>query len=245
MEPFNLKMTTELGLSSKESAADPIDAIVAAALVASVVAIPSTGIGGYGGHLVVGGLPDGKVSAIDLNTAAPAAMRENTFQADEHGKVKDDVNLHGWQAVGVPGVLAGLQKSLDTFGTRSFADSVQPAIRYATDGFTIGKSLAASLKSAENRFRRDVGSAKLFLSQDQSLVEGSTFRNPVLAKMLESLASAGNVAAFYNGDLTLTVEANYPKAQQLESFGYKIAKSSVGSFNAIERERGFVASARR
>jgi gamma-glutamyltranspeptidase/glutathione hydrolase len=62
----------EVGNQVLDKGGNAIDAIVAAALVAGVVAIPSTGIGGYGGHLIVGGLPGGKVSAIDLNTAAPS-----------------------------------------------------------------------------------------------------------------------------------------------------------------------------
>src|SRR5438105_2996591 len=47
-----------------------VDAIVAAALTAGVVAIPSAGIGGYGGHLVIA-KPNGKVTAIDFNMTAP------------------------------------------------------------------------------------------------------------------------------------------------------------------------------
>src|SRR4051812_35046293 len=63
-----------------------VDAIVAAALVAGVVAVPSTGIGGYGGHLVVA-RPGGKVTAIDFNCMAPAAARADLFPFDEKGAV--------------------------------------------------------------------------------------------------------------------------------------------------------------
>src|SRR5262245_4481329 len=49
-----------------------VDAAVAAALVAGVVAANHTGIGGYGGHLVVA-RPGGKATAIDFNSTAPAA----------------------------------------------------------------------------------------------------------------------------------------------------------------------------
>src|SRR5512141_1826532 len=63
-----------------------VDAIVAAALVAGVVAVPSTGIGGYGGHLVVA-KPDGQVFAIDFNSTAPAALKPDTFDTDAQGKV--------------------------------------------------------------------------------------------------------------------------------------------------------------
>ncbi len=49
--------------------------------MAGVVALPSTGIGGYGGVAIVGGLPGGSVAAIDFNGTAPMAMREDHYQA--------------------------------------------------------------------------------------------------------------------------------------------------------------------
>src|SRR5262245_14589461 len=59
-----------------------VDAVVTAALVAGVVALPSTGLGGYGGHLVLA-RPDGKTFAIDFNGTAPAAAKADMFAADE------------------------------------------------------------------------------------------------------------------------------------------------------------------
>ena len=43
-----------------------------------------TGIGGYGGHLVVA-RPDGKVTAIDFNCGAPAAARPDMFPPTRRG----------------------------------------------------------------------------------------------------------------------------------------------------------------
>src|SRR5689334_21930360 len=77
-----------------------VDAIVAAALVAGVVAVTRCGTGGYGGHMTIG-LPNGKVTAIDFNSEAPAAARADMFSVDEKGRVKGNANLHGWRAAGV------------------------------------------------------------------------------------------------------------------------------------------------
>jgi gamma-glutamyltranspeptidase/glutathione hydrolase len=171
-----------------------------AALVAGVVAVPSAGIAGYGGHLVVA-RPDGKVLAIDFNSAAPAALKPDTFSLDEKGNVKDDLNRHGWLAAGVPGVLAGLQRALDTFGTRSFAEVVKPAIRFARDGFPVSKNFAAAIKGARARLAKDPGSAKLFFVKGEPLAEGATSRNPDLADLLQTLADRGGVGTFYKGDV--------------------------------------------
>jgi gamma-glutamyltranspeptidase/glutathione hydrolase len=187
-----------------------VDAIVAAALTAGVVAVPSAGIGGYGGHLVVA-RPNGKVTAIDFNSVAPAAAKPNLFQADDKGQVKGNVNQHGWLAVGVPGVLAGLQLALDRHGSKPFAELVKPAIRHARNGFPVTKSLAAAIKTAQERFRRDPGSAKLFFAKGEPLTEGATFRNPDLANLLQTLADKGRVDAFYKGTVADKIAAAFHK----------------------------------
>src|SRR5690349_21071722 len=101
----------EAGNAVLAAGGNAVDAIVSAALVAGVVALPSTGIGGYGGHLVLA-RPDGTVAGIDLNSAAPAAAKPDMFRPDEQGRFPGGVNSHGWLAAGVPGVLAGLQLAL-------------------------------------------------------------------------------------------------------------------------------------
>ena len=187
-----------------------VDAIVAAALVAGVVAVPSTGIAGYGGHLVVA-KPDGKIVAIDFNSTAPAALKADTFAADEQANVKGNVNTYGWLAAGVPGVLAGLQFVLDQHGTKPFAELVKPAIRFAKEGFAVTKGLATAIKNSRERLSRDPGSAKLFIAKGEPLGEGAVFRNPDLGELLQTLASRGNVSTFYKGDIANLIAAAFKK----------------------------------
>jgi gamma-glutamyltranspeptidase/glutathione hydrolase len=185
-----------------------VDAIVTAALVAGVVAIPSVGIGGYGGHLVVGRV-GGKVSAIDLNSTAPAAAKPDMFPLDKTGAVKGRVNNHGWLAAGVPGILAGLQLALDKYGTKSFAEVVKPAIRYAREGFPLTANIANAIKRGRAQLGRDPGSAKLFFRKGEPLPAGATYRNPDLAAMLQTLADRGRVDSFYRGDIAKKIAAAF------------------------------------
>ena len=187
-----------------------LDAVVTAALVAGVVALPSAGIGGYGGHLTVA-KPDGTVSAIDFNSTAPAAAKPEMFGADTSGAVKGRVNAHGWLAAGVPGVLAGLQLALDRFGKKKFPDVVKPAIEHARSGFPLRRPVAAAIKGAKDQFAKDSGSARLYLQNGEPPAEGATFRNPDLAAMLEKLAEKGRVDAFYTGDIAEKIAAAFKK----------------------------------
>lgn len=218
---------TEVGNAVLASGGNAVDAIVAAALAAGVVAVPSTGIGGYGGHLVVA-KPDGKVSAIDFNTTAAAAMKANTFKADANGKVAGDVNSFGWLATGVPGVLAGLQMALDQFGTRKFADVVKPAIRFAKGGFPVSKGLATAIKASRVRLAKDAGCAKLFFEKDEPLTEGAIFKNPDLGEMLQTLATRGGVGDFYKGDIAKQVAAAFKKNDGL------VTEEDLAAYKPVE-----------
>ena len=187
-----------------------VDAVVAAALVAGVVALSSTGLGGYGGHLVLA-RPDGTTAAIDFNGPAPAAARADLFAADEAGAVKGRANVYGWLAAGVPGVLGGLQLALDRFGTKKFDAVVSPAIRLARDGFPLTKGLAAAIAGAKERLAKDPGSAALYFANGVPLAEGATFRNPDLASMLQKLAAKGRVDDFYTGDIAAAIASAFEK----------------------------------
>src|SRR5688572_22557549 len=137
----------EVGKRVLREGGNAIDAAVAAALVAGVTALSGCGIGGYGGHMVLAVRGRNKVTAIDFNTAAPATARSNMFPLDEKGVVRGRTNDFGWLAAGVPGTLAGLQFALDRYGTRSFRETVTPAIGFAADGFPVSDGLARAIRS--------------------------------------------------------------------------------------------------
>jgi gamma-glutamyltranspeptidase / glutathione hydrolase len=188
-----------------------VDAAVAAALTAGVVAVSSCGIGGYGGHMVLALAGGKKVTAIDFNSAAAAAAREDLFPLTEKGEVKGGVNVHGWLAAGVPGTLAGMQLALDRYGTLSFSKVVQPAIRHAREGFEVIANLASATKGAQAQLLKDAGSARLLLNKGEPLQQGDTFRNPDLADLLTALAEANSVEPFYRGDIARRIASAFEK----------------------------------
>ena len=188
-----------------------IDAAVAAALAACIGAPARSGIGGYGGTMIIALAGGKKITAIDFNTIAPAAARADMFPLDEKGAIKDRANFFGWRAAGVPGIPAGLQLALDRYGTRSFREMVRPAIELAETGFTINKVFGNTIRSAAARFKKDPGSAKLYFKDGQVLQEGDSLRNPDLAKMLSTLAERNSVESFYRGDIAQRIAAAFQK----------------------------------
>jgi len=180
------------GMAVLAAGGNAVDAIVTAALVAGVVSLPMTGLGGYGGALIIA-RPDGRTAALDFNTVAPAAA-------------VDRAATLGWHDVGVPGVLAGLHRALEQFGTQTFAAAVKPAIAIARTGFPVSKYVASTLEKARAQFVKDPPSAKLYLVDGRPLSPGATFRNPDLADLLETLSVKG-VQDFYHGATAARIAA--------------------------------------
>ncbi|PYL01403.1 MAG: hypothetical protein DME19_01795, partial [Verrucomicrobia bacterium] len=173
----------EVGNKVLREGGNAIDAAVAAALTAGVAVPNGCGIGGYGGHMVIALASGKKITAVDFNTAAPAAARPNMFPIGEGGAVRGHINEHGWLSAGVPGTLAGLQLALDRYGTRSFRELVAPAVRLAEEGFPVSEGLARGIRAMANQLRKDPGSARLLFRS------GQTAGNPRPEELSRSLLS--------------------------------------------------------
>jgi gamma-glutamyltranspeptidase / glutathione hydrolase len=207
------------------------DAVVTAALVAAVVALGHCGIGGYGGHAVVA-LPGGKkVTAFDFDGFAPAAATPGMFPLDERGSVRGRINEHGWLAAGVPGTLAGLELVLKRCGTRSFAEALQPAIRFAREGFPLPAGQATAIRGSRAGLLKDAGCARLLLTPDgEAPKEGDLHRNPDLAALLQTLADRGTADSFSRGDLAQRV------ADAFKTTGGLVTAADLAAYHAVEAE---------
>jgi len=93
-----------------------------------------------------------------------------------------------------------LQFALDRFGTRPLSVLIEPAIRFARDGFPVSAAFARSIAGARQHFQRDPASARLLLADGKPPAEGATFRNPELAAMLVRFARDNSLADFYRGE---------------------------------------------
>jgi gamma-glutamyltranspeptidase/glutathione hydrolase len=207
-----------------------VDAAVAAALAACVAAPSRSGLGGYGGHMIIAPAHGKKIVCIDFNTVAPAAARRDMFPLDEKGAVKNRANFFGWQAMGVPGVPAGLELALKKYGTRTFRQVAGPAIEVAGEGFAINRALAGTLKGAAARFAKDPASARLYLKDGAALKQGDILRNPDLAEMLSLFARENSVESFYRGAIARKI------AEAIQKNGGLLTTDDLASYRAREVE---------
>lgn len=188
-----------------------VDALVATALAGAVTQPHQTGIGGYASHAIFAMDGGRRIAAMDANSTAPAALTSDIFKPDSKGRVDGNKNMHGWLAAGVPGVIAGLKLALDQFGTMSFSEVLQPAIKLARDGFPVSAGLAGIFAKAATGFQKDPGSAKLYLPGGQPPVAGAVWKNPALAEMLIAMARANSIEPFYRGDIAQNIADAFAK----------------------------------
>src|SRR5215218_8954881 len=119
-----------------------VDAAVACALVAGVVEPWMNGIGG-GGYLVRHDPRTDEATVVEFPMVAPGGARDDMFPLSGAGTdaalfgwpaVVDNANIVGHRSVAVPGTVAGLALALETYGTISLAQALEPAIGYAEEG---------------------------------------------------------------------------------------------------------------
>ena len=115
-----------------------IDAAAAALLVLCVVDPTKVGIGGYGGSLALIMRSPVASRAIDSDSRAPRKFDPSTF--------KEFSANYGYLAVGVPGVVAGIDLALREYGTLSFKTAAKYALALAENGIPVTPSLSSAFQ---------------------------------------------------------------------------------------------------
>jgi len=194
---------TRIGVSVLEAGGNAIDAAIAVSLALSVSDGHHSGIGG-GGFLLIR-LADGRAFAVDARETAPAAAHRDMYV--EEG-VHEHASRIGALSVGTPGLVAGLALARERWGTRPWAELVEPAANLADEGFAIGRNHSRSLGFWE-RFvgaERFPGTAAIQLDAGQAPSEGWRLVQKDKAATLRRLAAEGP-DLFYRGDVAAAIAA--------------------------------------
>ena len=133
-------LASRVGADVLRGGGTAVDAAVATAF-ALAVALPSAGNVGGGGFAVVS--VNGQAATLDFRETAPAAATRNMY-LDAQGGVTDR-SITGHLAAGVPGSVAGLWALHQKFGTKPWAELVNPAITLAEHGFPVDADFSSAI----------------------------------------------------------------------------------------------------
>ena len=213
------RLATQAGLDVLKAGGNAFDAAAAVQFALNVVQPQSTGIGG-GCFVVFYHAGEKQVYTLDGREEAPEGFSEDAFCVNKTqcglrttgepnycGCVRNGAypfrdRSTGGHPVGVPGVVAAMDRLLKDYGTRTLSDVLQPAISLAENGFPMYWEMHSRLELNADRMLPWRGSARLFFSNNSHPIAiGSTFTNPDLALTFRSLASNG-ADWFYRGRLT-------------------------------------------
>src|SRR5688500_15537072 len=195
-------LASAAGLKALQDGGNAIDAAITAAAVLAVVE-PS--MNGIGGDLlaIVWDAKTKKIYGLDATGRSAYAATPEEFAK----RGLKSMPGSGPLAVDVPGVVDGWSQLLARFGTISIAKALQPAIRYARDGFPVQEIVADDWADAAKRLAQDPAAARTFLPTGQPPKHGDIFANPRLASTLELIAKGGR-DAFYKGTIARAIIAD-------------------------------------
>lgn len=228
--------TAKAGFDMLLAGGNAVDAAVAAAFTEGVVEPSQNGIAGYGGCVLIYRKKTQDVVAIDYNSAAPAAASADMFTIEDAPdtpagyRVPGRVNVHGPLSIGVPGVVAGLCLTLDTFGTLPLSNVLQPAINSARYGYAPNASNRGGISGNAERWKKEFPeTARVFLKDGIPPKKGEVLTNPDLAKTLEAVAEGGHIA-FYEGKIAETI------ASHIQQLGGCLTVDDLKNYRAIITE---------
>ncbi|MEX2467308.1 MAG: gamma-glutamyltransferase [Gemmatimonadota bacterium] len=192
-------LATQAGLAVLRDGGTATDAIIA---MAGILAVTRPHMNGIGGD-AFGIFYDGATRAV---TALNASGRSGALATPGFFRDAglDGVPGTGAMSVSVPGAVAGWVDAHERFGTMSFEALLEPAIRFARDGFPVSTRLAQDFIDQGDGLNEH-GRA-LYLPGGAPPPVGSLLQNPALASSLEAIATGGK-AAFYEGDIGRSLAA--------------------------------------
>ena len=198
------RLATQVGVDVLKDGGNAVDAAVAVGYALAVV-YPAAGNLGGGGFMTIQ-LADGRKTFLDFREKAPLAAKPDMYLGPD-GNVVKGLSTYGHLAVGVPGTVSGLETALAKYGTMKRAALMAPAIHYAEKGFVLQQGDVDLLGTATEDFRKDKGTAGIFLNKGQPFEPGQTLVQRDLAKTLRLISQKG-ADGFYKGPVAAALVAS-------------------------------------
>jgi gamma-glutamyltranspeptidase/glutathione hydrolase len=170
---------------------------------------------GYGGD-VFAIVWDGELHGYLGSGRSPRAA---TIDAVRDRAQSDAMPYFGPHSVTVPGAVAGWFDLLDRWGSRSFGDLAELALRYSRDGFELTQTSAAFLGGSVALYE---GFPALRAAY-QDVEAGQTLHQPGLARTIETLAADG-ADAYYRGPIADAI------AESVQALGGLLDADDVAAY---------------
>jgi len=227
---------TRIGVNVLRAGGSAVDAAVAVSFAISVERPQSTGIGG-GGFMLVRDAASGTTTVYDFRESAPGRATPDMYL--RNGGAVSELSLVGHRAVGVPGTVAGLIRVHEEHGTMPLRDLIAPAIRLASEGFSVYPELARRIEARKEALARNPAIRMVLFRDGTPLREGDLLIQSDLARTLSEVAERGR-SGFYEGPVADAIVADMKKyggileREDLASYTVKIRRPVRGTYRGFE-----------
>jgi gamma-glutamyltranspeptidase/glutathione hydrolase len=198
-------------LKVMQNGGNVVDAAIAGAAVLSVVLPYACGLGGDMYVLIREG-SSGKIHGINGTGCSPRAATNDKFL--------EGIPRRGVKSATVPGMVKGWEDVLLRFGSVELKTLLQPAIKYAENGFNAHSTYISNTKANLDLLRENDYASDIFIPDNKPHPLKAKVRQPALANTLNVIAENG-VDEFYNGEIAYKIVHNleiYGGLLQLQDF---------------------------
>ena len=188
-------LAAQAGVEMLWRGGNAIDAAIATAAALNVVEPMSTGLGGDAFALVYLS-KSRELKALNASGRSPYAATPESFQKMGYRQIPEK----GIHAVTVPGTLDGWCALLESHGTMSLSQVLEPAIRLAEEGFPVTEIISHSWGKQRALLERDAGAARIYLPEGRAPAVGEIVVQADLAGTFRKIARGGR-DVFYRGEI--------------------------------------------
>ena len=223
-------LAAQAGLAVLARGGNAVDAAIAAAAVIALAEPCSNGLGSDNFAIVWDGR---QLHGLNASGTAPAAWTPDYFRRKYSDDLVKNRPLRGWDAVTVPGAVAGWALLHERLGRLAFADVLAPAIDYAERGFAVGAVVNEKWQLAAPLLRDQPGFAEHFLPRGRAPEVGEHFVLKGAARTLKLVAESGG-EAFYRGEIAAAIGAH------ARAHGGAMTEADLATYWDFVRENGWV-----
>jgi gamma-glutamyltranspeptidase/glutathione hydrolase len=189
-------LATQVALDILKAGGSAVDAAIAANATLGLMEPTGSGIGGDL-FAIVWDAKSGKLYGLNASGRSPYGLARRHFETLGLRSIPP----FGPLPVTVPGCVDGWFELHGRFGRLPISTVLQPAIRYAREGFPVSELIAYYWKRGGSILKDQPNFAETFLPGGRAPKTGDIFSNPGLAHTYELIARGGR-DAFYRGALT-------------------------------------------
>jgi gamma-glutamyltranspeptidase/glutathione hydrolase len=197
-------LVSQVALDVLKRGGSAVDAAIAANATMGLMEPTGNGVGGDL-FAIVWDVKSQKLYGLNGSGRSPQSLTLAKLRAELRKLDATKIPPRGPLPVSVPGTVDGWFELHGKFGKLPMKELLQPAIRYAREGFPVTEVIAEGWAANARLLKQYPNFADTYMPGGRAPRKGELFRNPLLADTLARIAEGGR-DAFYQGDIAQRIE---------------------------------------